>query len=365
VDARVDHRRDRTATVRFTITDTGIGIRPDQVAAVFSPFIQADASTTRKYGGTGLGLTICKQLVEMMGGTIGVTSQEGQGSAFTFTTVFELAGAGEQQPGGARREARFELQAGGASTSRTGRILVAEDNAINREVALAQLKILGYTASAVTDGSEAIEALRHGGFDLVLMDCQMPVMDGFEATRRIRSSGERDIPIIAVTADAMAEDRNRCLSEGMNDYLAKPVELGPLDDVLARWLPRSRTADTPAPGADAAPKAIFDGEVLLQRLMGDRQVAGIVIKGFLEGAPSHLDKLRDRLDEGDVRGAREQAQALKGLAAAVAADGLHRLALAMEEAGNSGQLDHLGELMPRVVEEFERFKSTVERTGWV
>jgi PAS domain S-box-containing protein len=223
-------------TVRFTISDTGIGIRPDQVAGLFLPFTQADASTTRKYGGTGLGLAICKQLVEMMGGTIGVDSQDGHGSSFWFTAVLGLAlAAAGEEPGqaadtGMRRGTPPPEQ-------RTARILVAEDNPVNREVALAFLGKLGYKSSAVSNGIEAIEAVEGGDFDLVLMDCEMPVMDGFDATRRIRESVHPGIPIIALTANAMQADRDRCLREGMTDYLAKPVDLEKLAGVLDKWLP--------------------------------------------------------------------------------------------------------------------------------
>jgi PAS domain S-box-containing protein len=224
-------------TVRFTISDTGIGIGPEQIAALFRPFTQADASTTRKYGGTGLGLAICKQLVEMMGGTIGVDSQEGHGSSFWFTVVLGLAAArageeprhGEHDAVGARR--------GTTRSGRTARILVAEDNPVNREVALAFLQKLGYASSAVANGAEAIEAVKGGDYDLVLMDCEMPVMDGFDATRRIRESIHTAIPIIALTANAMQDDRDRCLREGMTDYLAKPVDLEKLGDLLDKWLP--------------------------------------------------------------------------------------------------------------------------------
>jgi len=179
LEAVLDSQAANTATVRFTVTDTGIGIQQNQIAALFHPFVQADDSTTRKYGGTGLGLTICKQLVEMMAGTIGVDSHEGQGSAFWFTAVLGLAARGEQQP----LSPRVVLPAL-RWTLHSARVLVAEDNATNRDVILAQLQKLGYTTSAVTNGAEAVEAVQHGGFDLVLMDCQMPVMDGFEATRR-------------------------------------------------------------------------------------------------------------------------------------------------------------------------------------
>jgi PAS domain S-box-containing protein len=248
LEAALESQRDGTARVRFAVTDTGIGIRPDQVAALFSPFTQGDASTTRKYGGTGLGLAICKELVEMMGGTIGVNSREGRGSTFWFTAVFELASPSQQQPSSERREGRFGAPGGTTRNGSDARILVAEDNATNRVVVLAQLQKLGYKADAVTNGAEAVEAVQHKRYDLVLMDCSMPVMDGFEATRRIRGSIQPGIPIVAITAYAMSADRDRCLSEGMNDYLAKPVDLGGLADVLAKWLPNPAPMTRPPGG---------------------------------------------------------------------------------------------------------------------
>ena len=366
VHAALQGRCGGTVTVRFTITDTGIGILADQVDALFSPFAQADSSTTRKFGGTGLGLAISRQLIEMMGGTIGVDSREGEGSAFWCTSVFELAPTGQQQPAASPEDWIRPLKA------HTARILVAEDNTTNRDVALAQLRKLGYAAVAVADGAEAIEAVRRGGFDLILMDCQMPVMDGFEATRRIRGSAQikiPGIPIIAVTADAMSDDRDRCLKEGMNDYLAKPVELGPLQDMLDKWLPVSgadepRTASLPVDKPADKP-GTFNEESLLRRLMGDRQLAGIVLRGFVDVAPAQLNNLRARLAEEDALGAQMQAHALKGSAATVAAEDLNAAALAIERAGAAGQLDYCGELLPRVVEEFERLKSALERAGWV
>jgi CheY-like chemotaxis protein/HPt (histidine-containing phosphotransfer) domain-containing protein len=244
----------------------------------------------------------------------------------------------------------------------------SEDNATNQEVGLAQLRKLGYSADAVATGAAALEALGHGNYDLVLMDCQMPVMDGFEATRRIRGSAQRDIPVIALTAGAMEGDRSRCLSAGMSDYLSKPVEMGMLRHMLAKWLPESADAgDCPAPEPHARgqAKAVFNPEALLRRLMGDREVASVVLRGFLENAPSQLDNLRRRLDEADAPAARLQAHKLKGSAATVAAEGLHAIALAMERAGAAGQMDSCRGLLPGAVEEFERFKHAVERTGWV
>jgi PAS domain S-box-containing protein len=366
VDAALEKLGGGRATVRFQISDTGIGIDPDQAAKLFSPFTQADASTTRKYGGTGLGLAISKSLAEMMGGTIGVNSRKGHGSTFWFTANFELAPGGQPQTGGERANTRSSAEGGTSGTPSDARILVAEDNATNREVALAQLRKLGYKTDAVTNGAEAVEAIRQGGYHLVLMDCAMPVMDGFEATRRVRALNPA-LPIIALTADAMSGDRERCLSQGMNDYLAKPVDLEQLAETLRKWLPRSRACDEAfsEPPAEKPLDAVFDPQPLLRRLMGDRQLAGIIVKGFLNDVPYQLNNLRKRLAESDGPGVRLQAHALKGAAATVSAASLRAAALEMERSAAAGRLDDCGRLLPRAMEEFERLSNALERTGWV
>ncbi len=253
IEAALDRGDQVSATIRLTIADTGIGIRQDQVGALFSPFTQADASTTRQYGGSGLGLAISKQLVELMGGTIGVDSLEGRGSSFWFTAVFELPAAGQPQSGGDEGGIAPRLTAPPSAVRAASKILVAEDNATNREVALAQLQKLGYQADAVNNGAEAVAAVARGGYGLVLMDCEMPVMDGFDATRIILRSGNPGIPIVAVTADAMPADRDRCLSEGMCDYLSKPVELEKLAAVLTKWLAVSGADGIGRTGQSAEP----------------------------------------------------------------------------------------------------------------
>ncbi len=355
LEAALENQSDRTATIRFTITDTGIGIRPDQMAGLFSPFVQADASTTRKYGGTGLGLAICKQLVEMMGGSIGVSSREGVGSTFWFTSLFELAGSARPLSSSRAAHKSSPPQVGAVGPVRPARILVVEDNPTNRYVILAQLKKLGYRADAVVHGGEAVEAVRIGRYDLVLMDCEMPVLDGFEATRQIRRRNP-DIRIVALTADAMSGDRERCISAGMNDYLSKPVNLEALAEQLAKWIHAS--------GDSPSGPAVFNPDALLSRLLGDRQLAIQVLKAFLEDAPFQLNNLRRHLNEDDAAGTRLQAHALRGAAATVAANRLHAVAQALERSGMSGNLKTCGELLPRVVEEFERFKSTLELAGW-
>jgi PAS domain S-box-containing protein len=367
LEAVLESKSDRGATIRFSIADTGIGIRSEQVAVLFSPFTQADVSTTRKYGGTGLGLAICKHLVEMMGGTIGVEGREGHGSTFWFTAVFGLASPDQQHCEDDGKHGFLGVGRGTISTGRRARILVAEDNATNREVSLAQLRKLGHDPSAVTNGEEAIAAVEGGGYDLVLMDCQMPVMDGFEATRLIRKSICPTVPIIAVTADAMPADRDRCLREGMNDYLAKPVELGRLAEVLAKWMPSAPTGDTAQSAGrrvDRPTKASFDKEKLLGRVMQDRELARNVLASFLADIPSQLQKLRTRLDEADAAGVRSQAHTLKGASATVAAEGLRAIALAIEGAAAAGMLDPCNDLLARACEEFEGFKRAVARLDW-
>ncbi len=355
------------ATIRFSITDTGIGIRSDQIAGLFSPFTQADTSTTRKYGGTGLGLAICKHLVEMMGGTIGVKSQMHQGSTFWFTAVFVLVlpeqhhSTNEVEDGlpGLRNGTTFRVQA--------GRILVAEDNATNREVILAQLRRLGHKPTAVTNGEEAVAAVAHGRYDLVLMDCEMPVMDGFEATRLIHTSTGARVPIIAVTANATPADHDRCLREGMDDYITKPTELGRLTELLAKWLSAPLLADTAESiGHPASRQAIvtFDADDFLRRLTDDRQLARNVLATFLQNAPTQLCSLRKWLDAAEANQLRLQAHALKGASATVAAEGLRAIAQKIEAAGAAGTLDHCDELLARASEEFERFKLAVARLDW-
>ncbi|MBK7982435.1 MAG: response regulator [Candidatus Competibacteraceae bacterium] len=221
--------------LRFTVQDTGIGISEEAGARLFQPFAQADDSTTRKYGGTGLGLVISKQIVEMMGGRIDYQSAPGLGTTFWFTANLTVA-ANEAKSSSLRMDGVQRL---------TGRVLLAEDNPVNCLVAEEMLKGLGLEVELATDGREALDAWSQRPFDIVLMDCQMPEMDGFEATRQIRAreaaepqrANPRPTPIVALTANAFSEDRERCLAVGMNDYLAKPFSRNDLYETLRRWVP--------------------------------------------------------------------------------------------------------------------------------
>ncbi len=234
-----DDRNSRN--LRFEIEDTGIGIPPETLSRLFRAFSQADASTNRRFGGTGLGLSISKHLVELMGGEIGVLSQEGRGSQFWFQMKLKKADPN------ALVAAQVSTPAPSAANDRPVRVLVAEDNPVNQKVALAVLKKLGYRAHAVGNGNEVLDALREMPFDLILMDCQMPVMDGYETTGIIRTSqtlGLQAIPIVAMTANALKGDREKCLAAGMDDYVSKPVKEQDLATMIEKWIRlRGRAAD--------------------------------------------------------------------------------------------------------------------------
>jgi PAS domain S-box-containing protein len=511
VGLKVTRKREdeHSAVLRFTVTDTGIGFSQARAGSLFEPFVQGDDSSTRRFGGTGLGLAISKQLVEMMGGEMGVESEEGKGSTFWFTAVFEkqadqslpttgmparLRGAKvlvvddnatnravmcrllkswgcrmrcfadgesalEELREGARDADPYRLalidlsgagsageslgraiaaepelhetalvamtgfgrtgdgmwlkelgyagqvskpvgegnlraglralegegkesgspangsapQSGARKGLRSARILVAEDNIVNQDVALAILRKLGARVELAGNGLEALAALRSGDYDLVLMDCEMPEMDGYEATRRIRDAetGVRNpqVPVIAFTADAVSGDREKCFEAGMNDYLAKPVDPGRLAEVLEKWiLRREPTQEVGSRGTaifepDAMP--IFDAGAMLDRMMGDRLLARKVIGGFLREAPRQMSALGKSLRQGDAAEVRLQAHSMKGGAATIAAERLREPCGAMEEAAAVGDLERAAEWMPKVEEQLELLAETLRREGWV
>jgi len=244
--------------VRFSVRDSGIGIPPEQQSRLFESFTQGDGSSTRKYGGTGLGLSISKQLVELMGGALGVESTPGEGSRFWFTANFGKAALAVPPPAPPKRPipapvpklpmppakpaaVPLEKPNGGP---RKLRVLLAEDNEINQRIALRLLEKLGLAADAVDNGRAAVEAMARNDYDLVLMDCMMPDMDGFEATAVIRNRerGKGRTPICALTANAMEGDREKCLAAGMDDYISKPVGLDKLREVVERLVHRKESS---------------------------------------------------------------------------------------------------------------------------
>src|SRR5664280_1972230 len=227
--------------LRFTVSDTGIGMSEAAQNKLFQSFAQADSSTTRRFGGTGLGLAICRKLVEMMGGSIQVSSSPGKGSVFTFTVKVGMQtarGLSATQTGTNGSELAAPKPAAAGADGPLSLILLAEDNQINQMVAVKQLKKIGYSVDVAANGQEAVEVWQRNKYRIILMDCQMPQMDGYEATRKIREmEAEQNLPpcrIIAMTAHAMTGDRELCLATGMNDYLSKPVDTNQLKIALRR-----------------------------------------------------------------------------------------------------------------------------------
>ncbi len=263
-DSGAVDRGQRSVLLHFEVEDTGEGIAAQHQAALFNAFEQADNSITRRHGGTGLGLALTRHLVTLMGGEIGLSSVLGQGSRFWFSARFELdesTSANNAANDPAAQPAFGPGRAdGGADMDRLRqrcvgrRVLVVEDNLINQEIAGELLRELGLQVALVEDGVAAIDRVLAGGIDLVLMDMQMPVMDGLEATRRLRQTHAVELPIIAMTANVFADDRQACERAGMNDHIGKPIELARLYAALARWLPTAMVADGVAAPVNPAPK---------------------------------------------------------------------------------------------------------------
>jgi len=489
------------ATLRFAVSDTGIGIPQDRRDRLFRSFSQGDPSTTRKYGGTGLGLAISKNIVEKMGGRIGVESAEGEGSTFWFTAVFEKqpldrersprmfedirgrrilvvddnatnrlflreqlsswrclpeeAANGEEalaklraaveakdpflvaildmeMPGldgatlgrkikedpdlcrtilmlltsqGRRGDAKRMEEIGfaaylmkpvksaqlhdclalaiGSKSPAPGtrslpiitrhsvaeakkqkiRILLAEDNLTNQKVALHILEKIGYPAEAVANGKEVLSALERNPYDLILMDVQMPELDGFETTVAIRRKEKETghhIPIIAMTAHAMKGDRERCLKAGMDDYISKPVQPKELIAVIER---RLREAPAAMPGVSRARipkgKEIFDKKILLSRLDGDEEIFREIVQAFLEDTPLQMEKLKQALQEGNIVGVERQAHLLKGAAMNMGGKEMQTVAWEMEVVARDGDLSRARSLVEKLDPAFERLKGAL------
>jgi len=485
--------------IRFEVRDTGIGIPPEKHSILFQPFTQVDASNSRRFGGTGLGLSIVRMLVELMGGKLGLESQEGRGSCFWFALRLKTS-ANVQRPrplslAGRRvlivdaspasrgllgkllsfwqadweavadaNDARASLlradanpfdavlidreiagmngelcrelrlvpalaglplilltplsqsadgerwrrigfsghvskpikqgELGGTLASLLGsgppprrgkpvqrirtdpqrrshlRLLVVEDNRVNQEVAVGLLKLLGYEADAVADGATAILALTERDYDLVLMDCQLPDMDGYETTRRIRSAAtpvrNHNIPVVAVTAYSMAGDREKCLAAGMNGYVTKPLRAEALEDAVEEWILHSPAGagNGCAPASlntfPGAPPSAFDREELLERVLGDEALAKRMIDAFLEDMPRQLLLLAEGIGSGDAAKVRLSAHSVKGAAGAVGGTEIRQAAAELEKHAITGDLTSTPDRLAALTASFDRARGMME-----
>ncbi|MBG9390336.1 PAS-domain containing protein [Caenimonas aquaedulcis] len=328
------------AMLRFTVSDTGVGIPAAVQHKLFDRFTQADTSTTRKYGGTGLGLAIVKRLCEQMGGSVRLDSSEGRGSTFTCDLPLAAAAAAQSLPAAAR-----PLE---PPTGRALRILLAEDNPTNQLVAQGMLALAGYhDVTTVEDGQQAVAAVERGGIDIVFMDCRMPRLDGYEATTRLREAGHT-LPIIALTANATADERERCLAHGMNDFLSKPIDEAKLADAIARWASGTPVAaPTPSPEAPAS-RAPFSRAAALEQLSGDEELLAVVLASFRQHGPALLTKASEALAAQDAKALHRHLHSLKGSAGTLGAKSLADLAKALEALAADGRMNdvqaRLGEL---------------------
>jgi signal transduction histidine kinase/CheY-like chemotaxis protein/HPt (histidine-containing phosphotransfer) domain-containing protein len=328
--------------VLVDVTDTGIGIAPEAQEGIFASFAQADASTTRTYGGTGLGLAISKQLVELMGGEIGVESVEGRGSRFWFTVPFD----GALAPGELERSRRHdELPAG--TTPAAHHVLVVEDNVVNQQVAVRMLTDRGHRVDVATNGREAIDAVMGTRYAAVLMDCQMPVMDGYDAARAIRAAegSARHTPIVAMTAGAMLGDRERCIEAGMDDYIAKPVRAGELLAVVTRW----------------ASSEVLDSGVIAELRDLDERSGGMaqIVAAFAIDTAARIDVLRHGIAAEDTALVACTCHYLQGSSASMGARAMTGVCAELGAAAARGSLGGGPHILRRLEIELGRVRAAL------
>ena len=347
----------------FTVKDTGIGIPKEKQRIIFKSFRQGDSSSDRKYGGTGLGLAICKNLVELMAGNIWLESEEGKGSTFYFTAFLEQGAPIKAQKTKKKKDIKWPQP-----NQRPLNVLVAEDDKASVKVAMVFLERLGHKGVSVVDGRKAIAILAREPFDLVLMDVEMPELNGLEATQRIRS-GEaeehnRNIPIIAMTAHALSESREHCLTAGMNDYISKPVDFHELATIINRIM--SNTDDDPSITSEPDNSSygkLLEKKELLKRFGGDKAIIKELYDIFVERIPKVVQDFQRALTAADFQEIQRLAHLIKGSAGAIGAESCNNIAALLEKATKENKTKDSKKLVAQLSQELEKVKRELSLRG--
>jgi signal transduction histidine kinase/DNA-binding NarL/FixJ family response regulator len=349
VAIRENSRQAGSTKLQFSVSDTGMGVPENKQVHIFEAFSQADGSTTRRFGGTGLGLAISSTLVRLMGGHIWLESQAGVGSTFHFTVALDIVPSATGMADGKPRadaelpasseadstqppaRTRLPIERLAARPGRALKVLVAEDNIVNQRVARGLLSKRGHDVTVVENGRKAVEAVAAGVFDVVLMDVQMPEMDGFEATAEIRRrerDTDRHVRIIAMTAHAMSGDCDRCLRAGMDGYLSKPLNPHLLRSVVEEGAPATQVSG-----------AAFERAVALEHLGGDERLLSDVIRRFLSDCPGRVSAIKAAVAARDAHGICSEAAELRRVAGNLSALGLFDAAVVLERLGAEARFD--------------------------
>ncbi|MEQ8189959.1 MAG: ATP-binding protein [Candidatus Eremiobacterota bacterium] len=342
-----------TYEIEFSVKDTGIGIKEEHRDLLFKPFSQVDSSTTRKYGGTGLGLSICKHICEMMGGNIWFESEADKGSVFYFTVKLKPSSqVPEEKPDICEQDSDINL-----------RILLAEDVAVNQEVVRNMLKNMGCRADVASNGLEVIDALKRQPYDLILMDMHMPDMDGIESTKYIRKNWplNKQPVIVAMTAGAFNEDKELCISCGMNDYMTKPVNMETLREKLGKYS-KIKEGRQNLPEEITDKNDIFNRRELLESMNRDEELLKELVDIFLNKVPLQIEKLKQTFDKGNSELFLRHVVSIKGISANMSARLLMNKASLLEDMVKDGRSDEIPQGIKELEEEFEKFRILVSQS---
>jgi PAS domain S-box-containing protein len=355
--------------LKFIVSDTGIGISKSKQDFLFQPFTQADVSTTRRFGGTGLGLAISKQLASMMNGEIGVESKIKQGSTFWFTAEFGKVVKEQSETSGIGEKVAYEIDPEPAELSSRARILVVEDNEVNKQVAIGMLRSLGFRSDAAANGIEAVNAVKTNNYELVLMDCNMPEMDGFEATREIRllGNGKNSVKIVAMTANALVGEEECCLQYGMDDYLSKPMSKDDLSGILAKHLsPVEKKLDSQTNIVHHRLEDILDEQALanLRQIEtgGEKDFVAETIKLYFSHAEKQIAEIRQAVLNRNDKDLYLKAHSLKGSSGSIGFRNMYLLCEQLEKSSQSNNQPLSEKKLREISAEFDRIKRVTAET---